>query len=193
MARPKAFDETTVLEAAMHLFWEQGFHATSIQDLVDRLGVNRGSLYATYGGKEELFRRALEHYRLTSSESNRAFLEAQPSGKTAIEQLFLRAVREGVADGARKGCFVVNATTELSGSSGEIRQFLVLNERGVTALFRAALERAVREGELAAGRDLGALAGFLFTLYSGIQVVSKLDEGPGRLEAVVREGLRVLD
>ena len=63
MPRTKQFDEKEVLKNAMELFWEKGFHATSIQDLVSHLGINRASLYDTYGGKDELFNTAFETYR----------------------------------------------------------------------------------------------------------------------------------
>ena len=60
MGRTKQFDHRTALDQAMELFWARGYHATSIQDLVDHLGVNRQSLYDTFGGKDELFKAVLE-------------------------------------------------------------------------------------------------------------------------------------
>jgi TetR/AcrR family transcriptional repressor of nem operon len=68
MPRVKLFDENEVLNKAMNLFWKQGYSATSIQDLVSHLGINRASLYDTYGDKEKLFFRAFEFYRKTNTE-----------------------------------------------------------------------------------------------------------------------------
>ena len=65
MARIKEFDENEVLERAKLLFWKQGFHATSIQNLVDHLGISRGSIYDTFGGKNELYEKALKVYKLS--------------------------------------------------------------------------------------------------------------------------------
>src|SRR5512134_1716882 len=77
MVRTKQFDRHAVLDEAMEVFWERGFHATSIQDLVDRLGVNRQSLYDTYGGKDQLFLAALERYREIQGTPVRRLLERE--------------------------------------------------------------------------------------------------------------------
>ena len=75
MPRVKSFDEKEVLDKAIHLFWKQGYTATSIQDLVTHLGINRASLYDTFGDKEELFKKAFEQYRKTSFDGLTQFFE----------------------------------------------------------------------------------------------------------------------
>ncbi len=192
MPRPRAFDEQQVLAKAMDTFWRQGYHATSIQDLVEALGINRASLYATFGGKHQLFKRTLEHYRTINQESVAAFLEGEPSGKTAIVKLFRQAVTEVHTDREGRGCFIVNVTTELAQSDLEVNRFLVLNQEGVVALFRRALQRAQIGGEIAADRDTQALALYLFALYNGIKVLHKLHPEPEALARAINEAMRGL-
>ena len=112
MARTKAFDEQAVLEKAMHLFWKNGFHATSMQDLVDHLGINRASLYNTFGGKRELFDQAFARYRNINTQYFLDFFDSKPSIKEAFAQLFKQSVLQGAGDPDMKGCFVVNCTAE---------------------------------------------------------------------------------
>ena len=77
MPRTKAFDEQEVLEKAMELFWKKGYYATSIQDLVNHLGINRASLYDTFGGKKKLFLHTFSHYRTVNTQGVKDFLEGQ--------------------------------------------------------------------------------------------------------------------
>ncbi|MDF1696713.1 MAG: helix-turn-helix domain containing protein [Saprospiraceae bacterium] len=94
MPRVKLFDKDEVLEKAMHLFWERGYHATSIQDLVNHLGINRASLYDTFGGKQALFDSAFKHYRMTNTKAIKKFLHAEQDVKKGMRKLFLLALEQ---------------------------------------------------------------------------------------------------
>ena len=99
MPRVKRFNEDEVLAKAMHLFWERGYSATSIQDLVDRLGINRASLYATYGGKEELFDRAFMQYLESTGSWLEQLFNKETSVKKGFKTLFEKAIEEGAEEG----------------------------------------------------------------------------------------------
>ena len=114
MVRTKQFDRHVVLDEAMEVFWERGYHATSISDLVERLGVNRQSLYDTYGGKDELFLAALERYREIQTVPVRRLLERDGPVLEILREFFDNAVNAVLGDGC-KGCFMVNTATELAG------------------------------------------------------------------------------
>src|SRR5512134_554356 len=128
MVRTKQFDRHAVLDEAMEMFWERGYHATSISDLVERLGVNRQSLYDTYGGKDELFLAALERYREVQAGPVRRLLEQEGP---AIEVLrkFLHTFVDTVLDNACKGCFMANTITELAGKDEAVAQVCAANTR----------------------------------------------------------------
>ena len=113
MPRVKQFDEQQVLEKAMELFWKLGYNGTSIQDLVSNLGINRASLYDTYGGKDALFEKTFEHYLQKNAQMARSILAAKPSVKEGFRHLFQIIIEQLINDPEKKGCFVVNTTTEL--------------------------------------------------------------------------------
>ncbi|MDX1606918.1 MAG: helix-turn-helix domain-containing protein, partial [Candidatus Competibacterales bacterium] len=114
MARTKAFDRTEVLERAMTLFWRQGYEATSIQDLVAHTGVNRASLYATYGDKRTLFGAALAHYRDVVSARRMRQLTEPGAGKAAIRRFFRELIEYSLGEGHPLGCLLANSAIELA-------------------------------------------------------------------------------
>ncbi|MDX1332535.1 MAG: TetR/AcrR family transcriptional regulator [Robiginitalea sp.] len=193
MPRTKTFDEKAVLEKAMELFWTQGYHATSIQDLVDHLGINRASLYDTYGGKESLFQKAFRHYREQNTARIKQFLEQMPEVREGLGTLFNGAIKEAAADADRKGCFVVNTATELIPGDPTLLQVLAENKRTFEQLFYDYLKKGEETGQFPAGKNLRAIASLLFTLYNGLKVVSKVTPDPKQYQASIDEVLRLLD
>ena len=129
MPRVKLFDKNEVLNKAMELFWKKGYHATSIQDLVGFLGINRGSLYDTYGGKKELFDKAFQLYRTNNSNGVTAFFESQNEVKKGFRKLFQMGINEAITDKDQKGCFVVNTTTELIPGEQEMLEIIQDNKK----------------------------------------------------------------
>jgi len=177
----------------MELFWRQGFHATSMQQLVDHLGINRASIYATYGSKEELFQQAFAHYRATRMAAMEAFLAQYDAVKEGIKQLLFNAVSACSSDPYRKGCMVVNATTELVPGDQELVTVCQANQKEVEQVILTYLQQGVDSGELSANKDLPAIAAYFFTLYNGLQVVGKYQQDEQALLKAIQEGLSVLD
>jgi len=192
MPRVKLFDEQEALEKATDLFWKQGYYATSIQDLVDHLGINRASLYDTFGGKKELFERALQWYRLSNSNGIRALLHSQEQVKEGLRSLLRMAVDQSVSTEG-KGCFVVNVTTELLPNDPTIRPLLEENKAGFEQLIQDYLQTGVQKGQLATDKDLRAIAALFFTFYNGLKVVTKVDANQEQLYGTVEALLTVLD
>lgn len=193
MGRTKQFDEQDILEKAMELFWKQGYNATSINDLVNHLKVNRASLYSTYGGKKELFDKALNHYMATSHKSLRVFIEKKESPKRIIKSLFESAINESYTDIDKKGCFVVNATTELA-ATDEVTQLSVQhNMDKVLGVFKTILLKAQELNEIRADKDIDALAMSLYITYSGLRVIGKSDVDRDKLTKGINTYLELLD
>jgi len=193
MPRTKKFNEQEVLTKAMELFWEKGFHATSMQDLVLRLGINRASLYDTFGGKEELFNRAFAEYRSTAGDWLHGVFAAEDSVKNGFHSLFLKAIDEAVNDPCRKGCFVVNTTTELVPGDPAIQETLLTHKTAIERLFEGYVQQGINSGEIAPDKDAKAIGVMLFTLYNGLRVVSKVDTDRAKLEQIATTALTVLD
>lgn len=193
MPRQRAFDRETVLDGAMAAFWTKGYTATSIEDLVTTMGIQRGSLYATFGSKRSLFFSVLTRYERVVTRELLAVLEAPGSGLSAIRRFFRLRV-EGSLDRRRPpGCLVTNSAVELSprdrGAAARVGRALAALE----ATFLRALERARGQGELAATRDVRALARFLTSSAQGLSVMAKAFPERAVLEDVVGAVLAALE
>mgnify|MGYP001031015999 CR=1 FL=1 len=193
MPRVKAFKEDEILNKAMELFWRKGYHATSIQDLVNHLGINRASLYSTYGDKFQLFLKAFHHYRKTNGQLLKATLSQNPEVKTGLRLLFEATLDESAKDEDRKGCFVVNSTTEFIPGNEVMTSLLLENKNNFQQVFYEYLMSGVQNGQLPANRDYQPIALLLFTLYNGIKVVAKLPDPEKKLMKSVDEVLKLLD
>lgn len=185
MPRVKLFDEQEVLEKAMELFWKQGYHATSIRDLIQHLGINRASLYDTYIGKKELFDRAFAHYREANSEVLRTFLFSHQEVRTGLKKLFLQGVEEAKQGKENKGCFVINTASEFLPDDKDMQQILQENQERMEQIMLEYLSYGVEMGQIPKDKDLSMLAFLLFTYYSGIQIVTKINAAEKELLASV--------
>ncbi|WP_026777017.1 TetR/AcrR family transcriptional regulator [Polaribacter sp. Hel_I_88] len=175
MPRVKLFDEKLVLEKAMNLFWQQGYAATSINDLVSNLGINRASIYDTFGDKEKLFKKSFELYRKTNIEGLNDFFKNRTNVKNGFLELFENAINETLNDTNHKGCFVVNTTTELIPNDESLKNIIAKNKNDVENIFYNYLKKGREKGQLQNNQNLKALASLLFMLYAGIKVVSKVN------------------
>ena len=193
MPRTKQFDEDKVLDKAVEVFWRKGFHATSMQELVDHMGINRASLYDTFGGKEALFEKAFQRYRERSRQNIADFLNSHASVRDGLMRLFERTIEHAVVDPDAKGCFVVNAKTELAAGDQNFCHTLNRNREDLEQLFHHYLQSGVDRGEISPDKDLRTIASLLFTLYNGIMVLIKIDPDREKLLRTVRAGLNVLD
>lgn len=189
MARPKEFDPDVALLAAMEAFWERGFEATSLSDLTACTGVQKASLYATYGDKRALFLAALDRYQDLGFAESFGRLDSAPSPRAALEQIFARArqPKEG-----RKGCLCVNTAIEMAPHDADVRQRLEKNMQRAEAAVARALERSKELREVRADLDAKATARFLVTSLYGLYVAAKISPGAKRLDDVARTVLSVL-
>jgi TetR/AcrR family transcriptional regulator, transcriptional repressor for nem operon len=192
MARPKAFDRTEMLDKAMELFWYRGYEATSIHDLLEHLGINRQSLYDTFGDKHTLFLEALNRYKELGQTPMVEILEGPGSGKEAIARVFRQTVQSYAQDRPRCGCFVVNSTIELAPHNPEVAQCVVASFERTQQALSCALTRAKAQGELYTQHDLEGLARFLTTMLQGLHVAAKAGTDLVQLHEVARIALSIL-
>jgi len=191
VARPKEFEKEDVLDRAIQVFICKGFEATSIQDLVDAMGVGRSSIYDTFGDKEALFLEALDRYDELWVADLNARLKAHGSRVESIKRNFARIVDEGTK-GNDPGCLMVNSTVERALSDARCRERSDRNfQRAVSAYFTA-LTEAEAAGEITKGQDLEALARFLVTVAKGLRVVAKATKDRRTLEDVAATAMAKL-
>lgn len=192
MARPREFEPEEVLDSAMHVFWEKGYEATSMADLVDRTGVHRGSLYTTFGNKHDLFLAALKRYCDSVGLPYLAsILEAErpvPALRAFFEQLYEHYVETGSCD----GCMVTNTAVE----SGTHDEKILESVSGIFAaresILTEALVRGRKQGDLPADADPRAIARYLGTFILGLSALVRTRPDPAALRDILDEGLRVL-
>jgi TetR/AcrR family transcriptional repressor of nem operon len=186
MARPKEFDPTVALDRAMELFWEQGYEATSIEALVQAMGIQRGSLYATFGSKRDLFLATLERYREQSiTHLERIFAETA-SPLSAIESALDRIIDQTFEHKRRWGCFVTNSSVELAIRDSDILSQVLGHRDRVQELFASAIRQGQAAGEIRANEAPEALANFLFGIIQGLRVMTKTAESRTELDDIVR-------
>ena len=193
MARPREFDEHQALTAAMQQFWEKGYEATSLSDLTRAMGIQRPSLYGTFGGKESLFQAALELYAKNSLTFIRKKLGGAPSARAAV-LLYLQGIVSN-ADGRRPefGCLCVNTIVELAPHHQGVTQFTREYQRQVTELIQSILEDGKRSGELSQDLHAPALANAIVIAAVGLAVTMK--SGPDRsvVEQAIDQIIQLLD
>lgn len=192
MARTKEFDPEVALRAALELFWERGYEATSMADLVEHMGVARASIYATFGGKRALYLKALDRYGELADPGLLAGLSQPGPALPAVRALVERYAREAAGEGGRRGCFVVNTAVELAPHDPVAARRVQASWDFVEAALASALMRAQAQGELAEGRDPRALSRFLLVLMQGLRVMGKAGTEPDRLRDAVTQALAVL-
>jgi len=175
MARPKKFDREKVLLDAMMLFRDQGYEATSIQDLVDRMGINRFSLYATFTSKHDLFVEALQTYYDQVAIPFFDRLKDSGEGLTIIESVLLELVSRIKRGVSSNGCLLCNSIAEL-GARADARTTGILAAylKRVEADFRAAIERARELGEVPRAVDATREAKVLVAYSTGLLSIAKV-------------------
>ena len=180
MPKEKLFEEDEVLKKAMLIFWEKGYKATSVEDLVQGLGISRSSLYDTFKGKQELFDRVLDIYRKSHEEGLKNFMSQQEDVIAGLRMIFQKVIWDDHKDEACKGCMVVNTTIELlpSNSDSFENQVASAHKADMEGLFRDFLQKGVDKGQIAEGKDLETFSRLFYTLMSGLRVIGKTRPDP---------------
>ena len=193
MPRMKQFNEEAVLAKAMELFWKQGFNGTSMQELVEHLGINRASLYSTFGDKKALFDKAFAQYRANSAATINQCFENGNTLREKLLNMYTMVIDGAIGNGEAKGCFVVNATGELTPDNACMRNRLAENKKGFEDQFMQLLKEAVARGELSPQKDLDGLVAMLIAIHNGLPMIAKVDPNREKLLSGVHAALSILE
>lgn len=169
MARPRAFDEEEVLQKAMMVFWQKGYEATSLPDLLEATGLARGSLYKAFKSKRGLFLRVLEDYLLQARTTLRLALDSARSPEAGLRSWFDGALSMDEDAQPRCGCFAVNVTVELAPHDDEVRLLLQMHDQLVTQMFAQTIEQGQRAGQFASHLDAQLCAQSLMVTLHGLK------------------------
>ena len=189
----KNFDVGEALGKAMQAFWARGYEATSMQDLVDATGVNRASLYATYGDKRSLFLAALRMYDERMRRGLLADLEARHGPREAIRRMFLAFAANVSEAGGNRGCFLTNTALELAPHDSEIGRVVAHAQKEIEAFFARMIEKAQALGEIPAHVEPEETARGLLASLVGLVVLTRSRPEKALLHGIVEEALRRLE
>lgn len=190
MADIKHFDPDAALEKVVRLFWKQGMAATGVQDIVNATGLNRSSLYSTYGGKQQLYLAALNRYVTARSQPLFRQLAEDERGLTAVADFFRGLISARTSgEHARWGCLVSNAHAGAESGDLEVRAVLDRHHQGLCDALRSALETANKSGQLAASVDPASAAELLALLAYGVNVRSRAGSDARSLRRTVDAAL----
>jgi TetR/AcrR family transcriptional repressor of nem operon len=189
--RPRLLEEDQMLEKALEMFWENGYEATSMEDLLHCMSLNKGSLYHVFGSKRELFSKTLDFFgKKSQNDIERKILEVE-SPVVGIKNFFLE-----VASSKRrlheKGCFMGNTVAELAGIDKQLKDKAIQNLKNMEDLFYRYIEKAKNAKELKTQEDSRVIARYLVNLWNGINITRRIYPTGDALQSVINLQLSIL-
>ncbi|HWU00048.1 MAG TPA: TetR/AcrR family transcriptional regulator [Terriglobales bacterium] len=186
MARPRLFDEEQVLDAAGAAFWARGYEATSTRDLSAVTGLTASSLYAAFGDKQTLFRRAFDRYLDQTLHERMTRLAALPAPALAITTFFHEMIERSLADPQHRGCLLVNSAAGAAPEDTELKETVADELKRIEHFFRDRFSAGQAAGEIAATHDAADAAANLLAVLMGIRVFARARPERNLLTAAVR-------
>jgi AcrR family transcriptional regulator len=187
--RPREFDADVALDRALRVFREKGYEGASLADLTKAMGINRPSLYAAFGDKETLFRKALDRYVEEAGACIRDAL-GEPTARAAVERLFRGTADALTAPQSPRGCLLVQGALSCGEDAGAIRDELASRRSASVVALRKRFERALVEGDLPRSADPADLARFVATVLQGMSVQAAGGASRAELRRIGETALR---
>jgi AcrR family transcriptional regulator len=188
--RPRNFDMDKAIEQALQIFWLKGYESTSLTDLTTAMGINRPSLYAAFGNKEDLFRQVLDYYQNGPCVYIKAAFSL-PTARKVVEQLMLSYIDLVTNPSDPPGCLIMHGALICGEEAEPIRKELILRRGVLETHLRQNLEQAKANGELPADSEPANLARYFFTVLCGISVLASSGVSREDLQTVVKSAMQV--
>ena len=182
----KQFDVDRARRNAMSAFWTHGYETTSMQDLLEAMGIQRGSFYDTFKSKRDVLLAALAEYDQGRRETFRKLAQGH-SPKQAVEALFRAVVAEAKSESGRRGCFLVNSALELAPRDPDVAKIVNRAFAETETFFRSMIERGQAEGEIPKHVDPVRTAQALLGMLLGMRVLARSGAGAGVLKAIAAQ------
>ncbi len=190
MARSKEFEENDVLEKAMMLFWEQGFEKTSMNDLVEHMGIHRRSLYDTFTDKRTLFLKAMERFEDRIGGRWAARVKQAETAAQALRSIF-QFVIDGDED-APPGCMLVNSAVELAVRDADVDAKTAQAFAKSEGLLAGVVAWGQQSGEFTKRYEAKELAEYLHNALAGLRVMARTSAAKEKLERIAEMSMRIL-
>jgi TetR/AcrR family transcriptional regulator, transcriptional repressor for nem operon len=191
MGRIKEFDHEEVLHAATLLFWQKGYEATSMSDLLQAMNISRSSMYETFIDKEHLYLQSIEHYKRLGNDK-RSRLTNASSAREGIRAYFEKHIDGAFNPSSPRGCLITNAIAALDAPDEQIREIVQQRFEDLGEAFYQLLQKGQESGEIAADRDIRTLSYLLLNLNHGINIAAKVDPDRTHAEQMVESVIRML-
>jgi TetR/AcrR family transcriptional regulator, transcriptional repressor for nem operon len=192
MARVKEFDEKETLTKALEIFWSKGYNGTSMQDLIDGLGISRSSLYDTYGDKRALFLSVLEYYRKTQSEAMISMIEQSTDIVQSLREMLYQTLTSCPADKVKNGCILVNTAVEMAPHDIEINEMIAGNQKDVEQIIYKAILKGQQKGQVTKQHNAKTLSKFILNTFTGLRVSVKTNPDKKAIGEIINVALSVL-
>lgn len=193
MPKAKHFDEAVVLQKARDVFWKKGYNGTSMDELVKATGLSRSSIYDTFTDKHGLYQRTLEHYQLSQQTQLTTVVPQHINGRKKVECFFKRAIEDSLNDKQRKGCFMLNSTTELANIDKKVSKTALDNMDAMESMFLLWVKEGQASGDISKRFTARAIARHLFSSINGIKLVAQTKADKATLGDILQLSLSVLD
>jgi TetR/AcrR family transcriptional repressor of nem operon len=191
MARPREFDEATLMEAAIQCFWSRGYEATSVKDLIAMTGVTAASLYNAYGDKRGIFQAALDHYVESSIMDRIRRCKLLPPHQ-AICSFFDEIVSRSLNDRQRKGCMLVNSALEIAPHDLEFRKRIDCTLVHIETFFHECINAGQADGTVARTTSAEILAQHLLGVLMGVRVLARVRPERSLLEGAIAPAIALI-
>src|SRR6266478_4418967 len=189
LGRPRAFDPDVALDRAMHVFWSKGYEGASLSNLTRAMRINRPSLYAAFGNKEQLFGKVLDRY-MDGPVAYFGKALAAPKARDVVEEIFLGAARMAGDPKIPAGCLMVQGALAVGDAADSVRREAAARRGAAEVALRRRLQRAKREGDLPQNADPTELARYVMTVLQGMAVQGADGSGRDQLRQVAQIALR---
>lgn len=189
--RPSIFDEEKVLEKARELFWTRGYEATSLDQLLEAMGLGKSSFYHAFGSKKELFEKIMDRFVNDTIHRLAADLPIHPHPIERIREFF-RGIASSPSHLHRKGCFMGNTVVELINTEHSLSARAAKKLERLEELFRTYIAVAQRSGELQTKEDPAVLALYLLTVWNGLNITRRVHPNPEALRPLIELQLQFL-
>ena len=192
MPRNEQFHKETILDQIKEVFWLKGYNGTSMQDLVDATGLNRSSLYNSFGGKMELYQSVLKKYQGENAENLNQLSTCSKTGYEIIEFLFQSVKKEMLIDSNKKGCMFINCSTEMGNQNLQLNQLLYSNQAKLVSYFENWVEKGKNDGSINSNSDTNILANYLVNAFQGFRITGMNTSNNQTLNNIIETTLMVL-
>jgi AcrR family transcriptional regulator len=188
--RPRSFDEQKALDRALRVFWRKGYEGASLSDLTSAMGIERPSLYATFGDKEALFRRVLDHYQNGPANYAREALQ-EPTSRGVAERLFRDSANCGGDPHTPGGCLLVQGALACGNEAKHVQEELASRRAAAEVALRRRFQRAKAQGDLPLDVDARVLARYVMAVLHGMAVRSAAGASRKELRGIGEMAMRV--